>query len=70
MSDVKCPVCEHYSHGECAAIVRARALAEVIAEVEGMHPSIDAAQAATDLRQSYASDLAWLNAESEEESDT
>jgi hypothetical protein len=54
---MSCPICTHNSHSECAVVIRARVLAEVIKELEGMHPSIDAAQAATDLKQTYASDL-------------
>ncbi len=57
MSDQPCPICTHQSHGECAVIIRARVLAEVIEELRSMHPSIDAAQAATDLAQTYATDL-------------
>lgn len=59
MNEPRCPICTHYSHGECAVIIRARVLAEVIEELRSMHPSIDAAQAATDLAQTYASDLLY-----------
>lgn len=54
----KCPVCTHISHADCATIVRARTIRELIAELREMHPSIDAAQAATDFAQTYASELA------------
>ena len=57
-----CPVCTHHSHGDCAAIVRARTIRELIADLRNMHPSIDAAQAATDFAQTYESELARADA--------
>lgn len=53
----QCGKCGHSSHAECYFAARQEMLREIIEELRGMHPSIDAAQAATDLAQTYASDL-------------
>lgn len=52
-----CPICGHDSHASCVDEVEQRTekriALEIIIELERMHPSMSAYDAAVDLRQSY-----------------
>jgi hypothetical protein len=54
----RCEICTHHSRGECYAATRQALLREIIEELAQMDCSLSARDAAVDLRQSYADELA------------